>query len=88
MKSVILINPFTSVKYMYNFFNEKNIELIAFYTTKKLKRKGYILKSLRQISFHKEIYSENHNLHIDLNNIKSYIKNRELLYCFVCSDDR
>lgn len=86
MKVVILINPFTSVEYYYNFFKRQSIEVIAFYTSKKLKRSGYVAAALNKVIFDKVIYSTDYDINSDYNSISEYLLDKELIYCFVCSE--
>ena len=82
---VILINPFTSVEYYLDFMRNENIAVCAFYTSKQLKRSGYVLTELNKAKFDITLYGVK-NLDSDLKSINKAIGDYKLIYSFVCSE--
>lgn len=86
IKAVLLLNPFTSVKYLIDFCKSKEIAIIAFFSRKQLKRSGYVKIELEKAKFDIKIQGTG-LLKDDLNIIHDHIDGKySLVYSFIGSE--
>lgn len=82
---VLLINPFTSVAYILDYFHAKGIAVCAFYTNDQIRRSGYVQSELEKAVFDEVIYG-NKNLEQDIALIEYKLYNYTLIYSLIGSE--